>query len=174
MGIFYYDEMLSSYESDYQWDQALGYLEKLYAERKESKIINALVGFSWFYLIEGSIVSKKSENDQNTMALSIWKKYIDLGTIESSKDPIFNFIAGYTLSLHGFYISEEYEKKGNQFVKTCLYLTKNTLLQQLAENFLNNEYSNKYKPLKNGKEICEQFFNGESLLDHYFNEIFNC
>lgn len=173
MGIFYYDEMLSSFESNYLWDQALGYLEKLYIERKESKIINALVGFSWFYLIEGPIVSKKFEDDQNRMALNTWKKYIDLGIIESSEDPFFNFIAGYTLSLHGFYISEEYEKKGNQFVKTCLKLTKNTLLQQLAENFLINEYSNQYKPLKNGKEICEQFFNSESLLDKYFYEIFN-
>ena len=143
MGVFYFDEMLQAYEGLYQWDQALNYLEELYLERIDRRILYSLIGFSWFYLIEGPVVSKKYANDQNTMALNIWKKYIDIGTLEAYEDPFFNFIAGYTLSLHGYYINEEYEKKGNLFIKNCINLSNNVLLQQLAENFLNNEYSAK-------------------------------
>lgn len=108
MGVFYFDEMLLAYEGLYQWDQALNYLEELYLERIDRRILYSLIGFSWFYLIEGPVVSKKYANDQNTMALNIWKKYIDIGTPEAYEDPFFNFIAGYTLSLHGYYINEEY------------------------------------------------------------------
>ena len=143
MGVFYFDEMLLAYEGLYQWDQALNYLEELYLERIDRRILYSLIGFSWFYLIEGPVVSKKYANDQNTMALNIWKKYIDIGTLEAYEDPFFNFIAGYTLSLHVYYINEEYEKKGNLFIKNCINLSNNVLLQQLAENFLNNEYSAK-------------------------------
>ena len=172
MGVFYFDEMLLSYEGLYQWDQALNYLEELYLERIDRRILYSLIGFSWFYLIEGPVVSKKYANDQNTMALNIWKKYIDIGTLEAYEDPFFNFIAGYTLSLHGYYINEEYEKKGNLFIKNCINLSNNVSLQQLAENFLNNEHSKKYIPVRNGKAICAQLFSGSSLLDGYFNEIY--
>ena len=72
MGVFYFDEMLLAYEGLYQWDQALNYLEELYLERIDRRILYSLIGFSWFYLIEGPVVSKKYANDQNTMALNIW------------------------------------------------------------------------------------------------------
>lgn len=172
MGAFYFDEMLQAYEGLYQWDQALNYLEELYLERIDRRILYSLIGFSWFYLIEGPVVSKKYANDQNSMALNIWKKYIDIGTLEAYEDPFFNFIAGYTLSLHGYYINEEYEKKGTLFIKNCINLSNNVLLQQLAENFLNNEHSKKYIPVRNGKAICAQLFSSSSLLDGYFNEIY--
>ena len=172
MGIFYYDEVLMAYEASYQWDQALKYLERLYLERRKSRVLYSLIGFSWYYLIEGPVVSKLYAADPNTMALKIWKKYIDVGVLEAYEDPFFNFIAGYTLSLHGYYIGEEYENKGSQFLKACLSLTSNDLLQQMAENYLINEHSDSYTPVKNRKSICARFFNGKSLLDKYFNEIY--
>ena len=172
MSIFYYDATLSAYESHFLWEQALGYLEKRYAERKENKILNTLVGFSWLYFIEGPIISKKFENDQNGSTLNTWRKYIDLGAAESPEDPFFCFIAGYTLSLHGFHISESYEKKGHSLMEACLRFTNDPWLQQLAENILLNEHAKQYHPLQNGQQICGQFFDGRSLLDRYFNEVF--
>lgn len=172
MGIFYFDDKLQAYEGLYQWEQALNYLEDLYSERKDPRILCSLVGFSWFYLMEGSVVSKKYENGYNTMALETWKKYIDIGVLEANEDPFFNFIAGYTLSLHGYHIGEEYEKSGNKFIENCVNSSKDVLLQQLTENFILNEHSKRYIPVKNGEEICSQFFNGSSLLDEYFREIY--
>ena len=175
MGIFYFDNTLLAYEANFQWDQSLKYLERLFLERKDAKILYSLIGFSWFYLIEGPVISKKYANDPNVMPKDIWKKYIDVGAIEACNDPFYYFIAGYTLSLHGFHIDEEYEKKGNQFMKTCLSLADNVLLQEMAENFLVNEHSrrpHRHIFVKDGESICKQFFNGKSLLDKYFNRIY--
>lgn len=46
MGVFYFDEMLQAYEGLYQWDQALNYLEELYLERIDRRILYSLIGFS--------------------------------------------------------------------------------------------------------------------------------
>lgn len=174
MTFFYFDEQLREYEELFQWDQALIYLERLYSKCKCISILLSLVGYSWYYLIEGPIVSKKYEADTNVMALEIWKKYIDIGSQVASDNPFFNFIAGYTLSLHGFFINEEYEKRGTLFMENCLARSDNLMLRNLADNFLQNEKSSQYIPLKDGKAICAQLFKGESLLDEYFNEIYSC
>ena len=102
MSVFYYDRTLSAYEESFQWDQALSYLETLYHQREDARILYSLVGFSWFYEIEGPHESKLHADDPNRSALGVWKKYLDLGERKAGKDPLFLFIAGYTLSLHGF------------------------------------------------------------------------
>ena len=173
MSIFYYDDLLAYYEMNYMWNKALDYLERLYSERREPQILYSLIGFSWFYLVEGPLVSKQYENDQDETALIMWKKYIDVGKIEASDDPLFNYIAGYTLSLHGIYINDRYEAEGSRLMKLCSSLAKDTNLKQLADNFLLNEYAEHYTPICNGELICSQFFDGKSLLDEYFNELFN-
>lgn len=172
MEFFYYDRFLKIYEDSFDWDKSLEYLECLYLRDKSTSILNSLIGFSWYYLIEGSVNSKKYADDPNVLALKVWKKYIDIGEHESHDDPYFNFIAGYTLSLHGFYISSEYEKKGFVFMNSCLKPSNDSMLRQLADNFLANEKSTKYKPLEGGKQICSKFFCGDSLLDSYFNELY--
>ena len=169
---FYFDKKLCTYENLFQWDRALIYLESLYSKNKDITLLNSLIGYSWYYLIEGPVVSQEYENDKSVMALAVWKKYIDLGAQEARNNPFFNFIAGYTLSLHGFYINEEYERKGHVFMKNCLDMSNNLMLKNLSENFLKNERSPKYIPLKDGRAICTQLFKGESLLDRYFNKIY--
>ena len=105
--------------------------------------------------------------------MDIWKKYIDLGEQEAKSDPFFNFIVGYTLSLHGCLIALEYEEKGHHFMVNCFNLSDNAMLRQLAENFLMNEHAESYIPVKNAKAICAQLFDGKSLLDEYFNNIYD-
>ena len=172
MEFFYFDDKLRAYEKHFQWDQALMYLECLYSKSKGITFLNSLVGYSWYYLIEGPIISQQYANDKNMIALEIWKKYIDIGVQAEKNNAYFNFIAGYTLSLHGFLINEEYEKKGIIFMKRCFDLADSSILQQLAENFLKNEKSPQYIPLNNGKAICAQLFKRDSLLGGYFNEIY--
>lgn len=173
MGVFYYDNLLSVYEKNHQWDCALEHLEELYKDSKREEILYDLIGFSWLYLVEGPILSKKYDRDPNVLALPLWGKYIVEGLVENRDDPFFNYITGYTLSLNGCYISLEYEQKGKLFLNNCMNLTKDPLLRQLAENYLINECSKRYVPIQNGKAICERFFDGDSLLDQHFNEIYN-
>lgn len=134
--------------------------------------MNSLTGFSWFYLIEGPIVSKKYSKDPNSSALRVWKKYLDLGAKVASENPFFCFISGYTLSLHGFYLSEEYERKGMMYMENCLRLSEDTMLYELAHNFIENEAAIHYTPLKNGHTICKKLFRNDSLLERYFHEMF--
>lgn len=172
MSIFYCDKVIMDYENSCQWDRALIYLEEKYNDIEERRILYSLIGFSWLYYIEGPIMSKKYAFDPNDMALGIWKKYIDIGAHEAKEDPFFCFLTGYTLSLHGVYLSEKYEKMGNLLMMNCVNLAKDPLLKQMAETFLVNERSQKYVTAKNNKQICEQYFNGKSLLDQYFNAIY--
>lgn len=173
MSLFYFDELLSSYEKKFQWDESLNHLQRVFSEQKQIDVLASLIGFSWFYLVEGPVVSKRYAYDSNTSALKIWKDYLDIGITAEEKNPIINFIAGYTLSLHGFYISEEYERKGPLVMQKCYDMSENLMLKDLAENFLNNNKSAEYIPLERGDEICACFFNGSSLLDNYFNEIYS-
>ena len=173
MKVLYYDERLKELENNYKWNDALYYLEGLYEQNNAIDILNSLVGFSWYYLIEGPIDSRKFEHDKNEDALFIWKKYIDIGSRIAFQNQFFNFISGYTLSLHGFLINSEYEKQGILFMKRCFNMEDNALLKQLALHFLKNEKAKKYIPLMNGRELCKELFNGTSLLEKYFNEIYN-
>lgn len=172
MSLFYYDDYIEQLEQQFLWDKSLAYLERIYSLNQEISKLNSLIGFAWFYEIEGPIISKKYGNDPNKNALAIWKKYIDLGNKIAADDPTQLFISGYTLSLHGFFISGEYERKGLDYMRKCQAITDNPMLKQLADNFLLNRNSRKYKHIEKGSDICQKLFDGQSLLDEYFREIY--
>lgn len=172
MSIFYFDQKLKEYEDNFNWDQALIYLEDVYKKTRNIKVINSLIGFSWYYFIEGGVESQKYSKDCCERGLMTWKKYIDIGIQEYYNDPSFNFICGYTLFLHGFFINVEYEKMGMMFMKNCLKLSNGTI-KLLANYFLKNTSKRKYVVLENNVEICEDLFDGNSLLERYFFEIYS-
>lgn len=175
MGIFYFDTTIRSYETKFQWQQALYYLERKYDEVKDLSLLYSLIGFSWYYLVEGPLISGAYDNDKDLTPLIIWKKYVDIGEKIALEDAFFNYIAGYTLSLHGLYISIDYARKGNEFMNRCLKITDNVFIKQLAENFIVNENkkSKKYIAINHGHEICKHLFDSTALIDQYFNAIFS-
>jgi hypothetical protein len=176
MELFYFDMVLRSCEERFEWDHALEHLQTVYRKSKGSNIsliLNSLIGFSWYYLIEGPIVSKKYEKDENTTALDVWRKYTDIGLSAAQPDSALFFVAGYTLSLHGYYLGEEYEKKGHLCIEQCMNHCRNAMIRQLARCFFENENTLNYVPLKNGGEICAELFSGTSLLDRYFTSIYS-
>ena len=169
---FYCDKQVIEYEKHFKWDCVLSYLEQLYSECNKNDILNALIGYSWYYLIEGPVISGKYAEDDNVNALDVWKKYIDIGIHAAKDDPSFLFIAGYTLSLHGFLIGAEYEQTGSHLLRECLALSKCTMTCELARSIINNENASHYLLPGNGKEICLNLFGCESMLSEYFTEIF--
>lgn len=180
MEVFYFDNRLEAYEKLCQWNQALDYLENLYYEGKSTTILNSLVGFSWYYYFVGPLVSQKYADDPNDKALEIWKKYLDIGEQEVGANLFFNFIAGYTLSLHGFLISAEYEKKGSAYLRSLMTLAEGTQFQAIAQHAYDtskrtrkkHRKAERKKQLENRRVICKEFFWGKSLLDIYLTEIF--
>lgn len=130
--MFYFDGNLKKYESEYSWDKALLYLEKLFQEQPTCEKLNSLVGFAWYYLIEGPIESGKYSKDENYSAINVWKKYIDVGLERYIDTPSFCFIAGYSILMHGFYL-EEYKINYQQIGLNLLKKVKNSTDTNLKE-----------------------------------------
>lgn len=174
---FYFDNIIKSYEENHDWDKSLEYLERTFNSNLRTDVLCSLVGFSWYYFVEGGVESHKYlDDDKNNEAIIIWKKYIRVGKDAFSEDPYFNFIAGYTIGLHGFFINESIDS-GDVLMNKCISLSSDTYLKQLAEFWLElkarriKKNGGLPKPVK-GKEICEHLFSGGSLLEKYFNELY--
>ena len=172
--MFYYDNILKKYESNYLWDKSLLYLKKLYDDNPSAEVLNSLIGFSWYYLIEG-LVESKTYNIASNVALEIWSTFLDVGFESYNDTPSFCFIAGYTILLHGFYIDkykDSYEEFGLSIIKKILY-SNDYLLKKIVNIILEYQAQKKYKPLKLNQELISKIFIGDSMLDKYFREIFS-
>ena len=171
--LFYFDEIVNEYETHFQWDRSLRYLEDLYAENPQPSILSTLIGCSWFYLVEGPIISREYGNDENILPLEYWKKYIDIGMVPAYQDPYLAFISGYTLSLDGeVYLGPKYEHQGYLLMKRCAEIADDPCLKELAINFIQNTRSREHVPISNSNTICSKLFCDESLIDQYFREIY--
>lgn len=172
--MFYFDGNLKRYEAEYSWDKSLLYLERSFQEEPTTEKLNSLVGFAWYYLIEGPIDSKKYGNDENIIALDIWEKYLDVGFKQYFSSPGFCFVAGYSLLMHGFYLEKykiNYQQVGIELLNKAIdFADKN--LQEVVNVILKHLKQRKYKPLKVKHDVLEQIFRGESLLEGYFKELY--
>ena len=174
--IFYSDKTLKDYESAFEWDKALLYLEKLFNIKQDVYILNSMIGLSWYSITEGPFYKRKYNVDESELALDYWEKYISKGLMFFASNPSLNFICGYTLYMDGFLINSQkdvYEMKGIELMKNCSKLAVNMPIKIIADNFLQNIKSKNYIPITNKEEICKLVFNGESLLDNFFCEIYS-
>ncbi|GEM_PF-4299212 len=172
--MFYFDGNLKKYELEHSWDKSLLYLERLFQEQPTSEKLNSLVGFAWYYLIEGPIDSGKYDKDENNIALDIWKNYLSVGFGQYLNVPSFCFIAGYSILMHGFYI-EEYKDNYEQVGLDLLQKVNNSItdnLKEIVNIIFEYQKQKKYKPLKVKHEVLEQIFHGDSLLEEYFKELY--
>ena len=169
--MFYFDESLKKYESEYLWDNALQYLDNEFKGQPTCQKLNSLVGFSWFYLLEGPVESKKYEKGESSLALHMWEKYLEIG-LESYRDmDDFCFIAGYTILLHGFY-TNKYKYNHKQLGRNLLKNIKDSNLTEIVKVVLDMEKQKRYHPLKVKDGIVDKLFAGDSLLDNYFQELY--
>lgn len=171
--MFYYDSKIKEFEQALDYDALIKYLEEIIC-LNPNKIIPTIVGYSWYFCVEGDVnVFPKQYNYEKY--LNVWKKYIDIGIDKYIENPVFDFIAGYSLCISGIYIDSRYggyEQKGIELMNKCLEYSNGDTVGKLAQNFLLNEKSKKYKKLENGIVICKELFNNGSLLDLYFWEIY--
>ena len=77
--MFYYDLVLKESESKFNWKIALEYLDMLYVEEHSEQIVVTIVGFAWYYFIEGAVESKSYNLESCQIGLDYWKKYLDIG-----------------------------------------------------------------------------------------------
>lgn len=171
--IFYFDKRIKELESEMRFNDSLFYLESLYIKNHSIEILNSLIGFSWYYFIEGPIESKRYDKEDTTKSFEYWKKYVD-----EAINNFYNceastlFICGYTLSLHGFFLEKTYEQKASLFIKQSLENCKDESLFELIKTFQAMSNQKKYKPLKISDKYLMDLFDTNSLIGKYFIEIY--
>lgn len=173
--MFYYDANLQKLEAEYSFDEALLYLESLFEKKTDVRILNTLIGFSWYYLVEGPITSGQYGADQNQLPLPFWTKYLSIGFAQYKEDPGFCFIAGYTLLLDGAFYFEEYRSgdmpTGISLLKKAINVGENGVVA-LAQCIVGIEENKKHKPQKVDKNIVHELFPNGSLLEKNFYECY--
>lgn len=175
--MFYFDEKLKNFEDNKDFNNALFYLESLYGKNNSVEILNSLIGFSWYYFVEGPIDSGKYDREDTTIAREFWKKYIDkvIGSGDgdfSDIDPSTLYICGYTLSLHGLFLDGEYEQIGSRLMKMARETCHDEALSELINIFLTMEKQRRYKPLKVSDNSLSRLFDENSLIGEYFLELY--
>lgn len=53
--MFYFDDKIYAFEKNAAFNDCLRYLENLFQKTGASNVLNSLIGFSWYYLIEGPL-----------------------------------------------------------------------------------------------------------------------
>ena len=167
MNLFYEDLTLSELEKKLDYSSIIKVLEKKFSVNEDVKIINSLVAYSWFFFIEGDVNQKPLNFDPNFF-LAKWKYFIDKGLEKFADESLFCLIAGYTLKLHGFYISSEYEFLGSKLLNKCVRLSSNNDIKELASYWLKD--SKKSKKI-NINSIAYSLFDGNLLLNKYFVDL---
>ena len=164
--MFYCDKEIREFEEKLNYSPIINKLKEKYTMQGEIIFLNSIIAYSWYYLVEGDVNQMPINYDWKFL-LDNWKKYIDIGIEENITSPYFYFIVGYTLDLHGDYISQDYQEKGKKFMEKCLIIKENSEINRLARKFLLNE---------NDKEkintACNHLFPNNSLIDQYFKSRF--
>ena len=175
--MFYYDLVLKESESKFNWKIALEYLDMLYVEEHSEQIVVTIVGFAWYYFIEGAVESKSYNLESCQIGLDYWKKYLDIGFKEFYDSPFFCFIAGYTLALHGFFIEGEahvdQEERGYSLMKKCLKTANDDILKEVSDCFLKRRNATNIGSFGLKEDRLKLLFDTDSLIDKYFIRIFS-
>ena len=171
--MFYFDENIKKYENMLDFARVLQYLDFLYKAKPSTQLLNALITYSWFYLIEGPLITKKYEKEDTSLSLYIWSEYTNLVVKKNDCDSSTLYFCGYTLSLHGFLIEPSLVKLGHEMVRESFTRCTNSKLKLLISVFLQYDSQKKYKHIAVPKTILTSLFNNESLVGKYFIEL-NC
>ena len=112
--MFYYDEKIEELEKDKQFIQIIDYLENLYNNKMSVNLLCSLIGYSWFFFVEGPCLkSDICENDLEKLKKT-WEKYLKFGIKNFQDNDQVIFIIGYTFSLHGFFYPRYIGERGNR------------------------------------------------------------
>ena len=171
MSMFFYNDILRKYEDEMDYFPIIEYLENMLKKNNNPMILTTLIASLWYYFIEGDVNQKPKNYDWKKLLVK-WKEYVDLSLKEYLDNEKTCFILGYTLDLHGFYIDEQYYKKGKELMRRCFEIATIKEIKTLAEDFLLN--SKKKRQLNQNiiNEACQKLFPTNSVLDSYFKEIY--
>lgn len=171
MEMFYFDDRIKEFEHEHKFNMILDYLDNLFDKYKTVNYLSTIIAYSWFFLTSNEFDNEPTYDWKSY--LEKWIDYIEIGKKEFFDNPIYNFIAGYTLGLHHEYVDSRrhnYEKEYQIFMKNAATQNKMPSIKLLAENYFVNNHN---RLPQNYKSINLDLFPSNSYLDRYFREIYN-
>ncbi|GHU98709.1 hypothetical protein FACS1894211_02890 [Clostridia bacterium] len=167
MNLFFSDEKMIEFENLLDFNAEIVYLEEVYSQKKSVQLLTTILTLSWYYAIEGNVNQNPANYDQ-LFFLSKWREYIAIGIKDYFGSFEFCLLAGYTLSLHGFYLLGHMDAVGQALISKS-----KTLATKEEERLLSSFFENRkgFKEKEKLLQLKEKLFSGEVLINRYFNEI---
>lgn len=162
--LFFYDEQIKEYENNGCCKEIIYYLEKLYDNDKNDKILGTLIGYLWYFLIDEKSANRYTDFNWEFMHANI-VKYITIGFDLFNNNIRVCFILGYILFLHWMNIDIKYEKDGVKLLRKASNMDTNEAIKSLASYIVSNRTTNI------SSEDIRALFPTKSILDKYFIEV---
>lgn len=162
--MLYYDKVMKEYEKSLKYDSILSYLESMYAQTKDEQILATLIGYAWYFLVEGDLDEPTEYNWE--FSLEKWREYILKGELQKVSNELYLFIVGYSLMLNYEFLPE-FKEIGVSKINILSEL-EHEVLTPIAKYLINR----KKFSLKDRDDAILNYFNKKSILDLYFKEIF--
>lgn len=163
-GLFFYNDEIKHYEEKSCCNDIIFYLEQIYHETESDRTLSTLIGYLWYFLIEGD-VNQSFQNYNWEFMYDKLNEYLNIGFKFFSKSPIFCFTSGYILLLHWMNIDVKYEHKGKSLLLEIIHMDTNNELKELSIYILSNQ------KVPMSMEVITTLFPTSSILDKYFRDV---
>lgn len=152
--MFYKDDLFKKYDQDTEYIKAINYLLDKYTINPDNQILASIIGYSWFYYIEGDLNSCPKEYDWSFFR-KIFENYFIKYIEKHDFDCLVDFISYFAI-----YISEIHFKELTQYLPILQSRLIESEFELFKILFLNNGNNNVI--------ILQSNFNIEYSLEKYF------
>lgn len=167
MNIFYSDENIRKKEKELDFKSVIEILEEKFNATNEPIYLTTLIGYTWYFYIEGDIISQSTDYSWKYF-LEKWKYYISLGLQNFDTDANVCWIIGYSIYLHWIHLGPKYQDVGPEMLELSYTLLQNNQLKSITYCIKENVAVSSLGISVNDLEL----FPTNSILDSYFKEIF--
>lgn len=129
--------------------------------------------FLWYVLIEEFPLGAAELVEKYDLQTKL-KSITDFGYEKYEDLPEFEFIVGYTMGLFPYLFGEwnEFEKIGNEHLKTALSLEPNNIIFELAYLGSQEETPEEYLSVREkARDSVLSYYSGHGLLNKYFRDV---
>lgn len=167
MVVFYSDENIRLKEVELDFKSVIEIVEEKFNDTNHPVYLATLIGYSWFFYIEGDINNQSVEYKWEYY-LEKWKHYISLGIKNFGTEANICWIIGYSIYLHWIHLGPKYQNVGIEMLKLSHKLSQNDMLKSITSCIIKNI------PVSNlGIHVNDlELFPTNSILDNYFKEMF--
>lgn len=164
MQMFFYNNVISSFEKRGEFRKLINYLEQ--EVPFSEKNFSTQIAYSWYLYSEGNFISPQVSQDWEFYK-NKWEEKIELALNQYQRYPEICFIVAYTLEISGMDISDSLDYESG--IQKLYKLSKNNIVDSKFSKLLEFICSNRKIMLENN--ILTDLFPNDSTIDKYFMEV---